>query len=108
MPTATLPRTRQLTVIAEDPALRYPAGAKKGRIVTAKITVPAERLDPGPRGYRVHCVDYDSTADTYYDTAISESEDLFEDASDAELLGNPNFHCQNADALVTLTLPLFE
>src|SRR5262249_51533969 len=80
MPTATLPRTRQLTVIAEDPALRYKAGSKKGRIVTAKITVPAERLDPGPRGYRVHCIDYDSSADTYYDTAISETEDLFENA----------------------------
>ena len=50
-------------------------------------------LDPamGPRGYRVHCIDYDSTNDTYYDTAISETEDLFEKAPDDELLGNPNF-----------------
>src|SRR5436309_7802809 len=108
MPTATLPRTRQLTVIAEDPALRYPTGAKKGRIVTAKITVPAERLDPGPRGYRVHCIDYDATADTYYDTAISETEDLFEKTSDEALLGDPNFHCQNAYALVMFTLSRFE
>ena len=108
MPTATLPRTRQLTVVAEDPALRYTIGPKKGRIVTAKITVPAERLDPGPRGYRVHCIDYDSTADTYYETAISETEDSFEDASDEELLGNPNFHCQNAYALVMFTLSRFE
>jgi hypothetical protein len=73
-----LPRTRQLTIIAGDPTLRHPAGPKKGRVVTAKITIPAEKLDPGPRGYRVHCIDYDASSDTYYDTAISESEDLFE------------------------------
>jgi hypothetical protein len=108
MPIATVPRTRQLTVIAEDPELRYTTGPKKGRIVTARITIPAERLDPGPRGYRVHCIDYDSTNDTYYDTAISETEDQFEKASDDELLGNPNFHCQNAYALVMFTLARFE
>ena len=108
MPTASLPRTRRLTIVAEDPAVRYTTGPKKGRIVTAKIIVPAERLDPGPRGYRVHCIDYDSTNDTYYDTAISETEDLFEKASDDVLLNDPNFHCQNAYALVMFTLARFE
>lgn len=108
MAIATLPRTRQLTVIAEDPALVYTKGPKKGRIVTAKITVPAERLDPGPRGYRVHVIDYDATTDTYYDTGIPDDKDLYEDASNEVLLNDPNFHCQNAYALVMFTLSRFE
>src|SRR5947207_13417232 len=108
MPTASLPRTRQLTVVAEDPALRHTIGPRKGRIVTAKISVPAERLDPGPRGYRVHCIDYDATSDTYYQTGIPEDRDLFDDAPDAVLLEDPNFHCQNAYALVMFTLSRFE
>jgi hypothetical protein len=108
MPTATLPRTRLLTVIAEDPALRHTTGPKKGRIVTAKISVPAERLDPGPRGYRVHCIDYDATSDTYYDTGIADDVDAYADASDDVLLSDPNFHCQNAYALVMFTLARFE
>jgi len=108
MPTATFPRTRQLTVIAEDPALRYTTGPKKGRIVTAKITVPAEHLDPGPRGYRVHVIDYDATTDTHYETGIPDDTDLFENASDDVLLSDPNFHCQNAYALVMFTLSRFE
>jgi hypothetical protein len=108
MPIATQPRTRQLTVIAEDPALVYTKGPKKGRIVTAKISIPAERLDPGPRGYRIHVIDYDATTDTYYDTGISDEKDLYEDAPDDVLLNDPNFHCQNAYALVMFTLARFE
>src|SRR5213593_1938461 len=108
MPIATVPRTRQLTVIAEDPALRYPIGPRKGRIVTAKITVPAERLDPGPRGYRVHCIDYDATSDTYYETGIPDDKDAYDDASDDVLLTDPSFHCQNVYALVMFTLSRFE
>ena len=108
MTIATLPRTRQLTVIAEDPALRYTTGPKKGRIVTARISVPAERLDPGPRGYRVHVIDYDATTDTHYDTGIPDDKDLYEDAPDDVLLNDPNFHCQNAYAVVMHTLARFE
>lgn len=108
MPTATLPRTRRLTIVAEDPAVRYTTGPKKGRIVTARITVPAERLDAGPRGYRVHCIDYDATSDTYYETGIPDDKDLFEDASDEVLLNDPNFHCQNVYALIMYTLARFE
>jgi Thermolysin metallopeptidase, catalytic domain len=104
MPAATQPRTRQLTVIAQDPALQY----KDGRIVTARITVPAETLGPGPSGYRVRCVDYDSTTDTYYDTGISSTEDAYENASNEVLLNDPSFHCQNAYAYMMHTLSRFE
>ena len=59
---APLPRTRKLTVIAQDPSVLDPHGV----ILTTQIEIPAEELSPGPRGYRVHVVDYDSSTDTLY------------------------------------------
>jgi len=40
-------RTRKLTIVAQDPGVRV-----GGRILTTEVTVPAERLAPGPRGHR--------------------------------------------------------
>jgi hypothetical protein len=114
----TLPRWRSLTVIAQDPSIRYGQGPKKGQIVTARIRIPAESLAPGPCGYRLHCIDYDATSDTYYDTGIPEDGDLFEEpvngtakeiaAYNERLLTDPNFHCQNVYALMMQTLARFE
>jgi hypothetical protein len=97
-------RTRTLTVIAQDPSVRD----ARGRIVRAEVTIPAERLDRGPRGYRVHCIDFDATTNTYFDTAISDEADPYAGKSDAELLADPSFHCQNVYALVMHTLSRFE
>jgi len=113
-----LPRYRQLTVIAQDPSVTYPRGPRKGQIVTARIRVPAESLAPGPCGYRLHCIDFDATTDTYYDTGISETEDRYEEPADPtpaaierynkRLLTEPDFHCQNVYALMMQTLARFE
>lgn len=117
MPYTPAPRTRRLTVIAQDPSIRYKAGPKKGRIVTARVSVPAEELDRGPCGYRVHVVDFDATSDRHYDTGISNTEDQWEEkvkdrrgaaAFNASLLDNPSFHCQNVYALIMHTLARFE
>jgi hypothetical protein len=97
-------RTRELTVFAQDPSVRD----ARGRIIRATVTVPAEDLDRGPRGYRVHCIDFDATTNTYYRTGISNEKDLFKDKTDRELLEDPNFHCQNVYALVMHTLARFE
>jgi hypothetical protein len=111
------PRTRRLTVIAQDPSIRYKKGPKKGRIVTAQIRVPAEALAPGPSGYRVRCIDFDATRDVHYDTAIDDQVDRWEERSgdrrgpeefNRALLSDPNFHCQNVYALVMHTLARFE
>ena len=110
MPRAPLPRSRQLTVIAQDPSIRYKRGPRAGQIVTARVRIPAETLAPGPCGYRVHCVDYDATTDTYYDTSIPDDRDAydgFEEKTD-ELLADPSFHCQNVYALMMHTLARFE
>lgn len=113
-----LPRTRQLTVIAQDPSIKYKKGPRRGQIVTARVRIPAESLAPGPCGYRLHCVDYDATSDTYYDTSIPEDVDPYEEPLDPNpreiarynerLLSDPSFHCQNVYALMMQTLARFE
>ena len=55
-------RTRKLTIVAQDPAVKD----KRGRILTAEVEVPAEELARGPLGYRVHVIDYDGSTRTLY------------------------------------------
>ena len=109
MATTAHERTRTLTVFAQDPSLLGP----DGRILRAQVTIPAEQLDPGPRGYRIHCIDFDATTNTYYRTGIDSEKDVFADTEekkipDRDLLEDPNFHCQNVYALVMATLSRFE
>ncbi|BDC49157.1 hypothetical protein F183_A14730 [Bryobacterales bacterium F-183] len=93
-----------LRIIAQDPSVL--AG---DRILTANVPVPVENLEPGPRGYRVHVIDYDSSTQTMYaPQVIAGAEDPFAKASDAVLLGNPGFHAQNVYAIVMRTLAAFE
>ena len=85
----------------------------KRKILRTEIEIPAEELQPGPWGYRVHVVDYDSSTETLYKpleypplNAINS--DPFKRASDARLLSDPNFHAQNAYAIVMRILARFE
>src|SRR5215207_9960265 len=55
-------RTRRVTVIAQDPSIRKP----NGDILTAQVEIPAEGVGPGPWGYRVQVIDYDSSTRTLY------------------------------------------
>ena len=59
MVSVTKPHTRKMTIIAQDPDLQV---GKK--ILTTEVEIPAEELSHGPRGYRVHVVDYDTTTGT--------------------------------------------
>lgn len=101
-------RTREFTIIGQDPAVRN----RSGKIVRARIAVPAERLDPGPRGYRVSVVDYDCTHDVLYEPAdldrIGAGRDPYAKADDDRLLRDPGFHAQQAYVLVMHTLARFE
>ena len=54
------PRTQRLTIIAQDPSAKDGAG----KIVRARVDIPAESLQPGPWGYRVQVVDFDAATDT--------------------------------------------
>ena len=54
-------RTRLLRIVAQDPEV-----TKSGRILTTQVEIPAEQLQPGPRGFRVQVIDYDSSTQTLY------------------------------------------
>jgi hypothetical protein len=101
-------RSRDLTIIGQDPGVR----TRSGGILRACITVPAEELDPGPRGYRVSVVDYDCTHDVLYAPADlgrgAAAVDRYAKASDEQLLADPRFHAQNVYALVMRSLARFE
>lgn len=109
-----LPRTRKLTIIAQDPAVVD----SKGNILTTQVEIPAEELSPGPRGYRVHVVDYDTSTNTFYspqeypeleDNCYSDPfEEFVKTATRQEILDEPGFHAQNVYAIVMRTLARFE
>lgn len=113
---ARLSNIRKLTILAQDPAVRL-----GGRLAFAAVDVPAELLARGPTGYRVKIVDYDASSQLLYQDKTShepvdgEFPDPFarlpeeeDDAYEARLLGNPNFHSQNVYAIVMRTLARFE
>jgi hypothetical protein len=103
-PARAYARTRKLTVVAQDPSVTV-----DGKILRALVEVPTEALQPGPRGYRVQVIDYDASTGKLYRPRVTRLDgDPFASASDAELLGNPAFHAQNAYAIVMRTLARFE
>jgi len=98
-------RTRFLTVIGQDPAVRD----RGGHILRTRVAVPAEKLDPGPRGYRVSVVDYDCTHDVLYAPAeLGDAGDAYATVDDDRLLTDPRFHAQNAYSLIMRSLARFE
>lgn len=101
-----------MRIVAQDPSVRV-----GGRILTAVVNVPAEELAPGPRGYRVHVVDYDASSGHLYAPLVYGAlapgsaewlRDPAAEVSDAVALGDPRFHAQNVYALVMITLARFE
>lgn len=112
-------RTQTLTIIAQDPSVkikRKKTGTNEDEevILTARVDLPAEELAPGPRGYRVRVIDYDSTTKILYpplEYRVLESglyNDPFIDEPDSVLLNDPLFHAQNVYAIVMRTLARFE
>jgi hypothetical protein len=113
MSTVARPRTRRLTIIAQDPSVRV-----DGRILTTEVEVPAEEIAPGPRGYRVKVIDYDTSSGVLYQPAAypplqngAYMDPFKEDAAlpnNSGLLDDPRFHQQNVYAIVMKTLARFE
>jgi Thermolysin metallopeptidase, catalytic domain len=109
MTTSVQARTRKFTILAQDPSVRI-----KNKLLRATIDVPAEEIGLGPRGYRVHVVDYDSSTSTLYRPLdyskrnLDSEGDPFAKKSDGELLNSPAFHAQNVYAIVMKTLARFE
>ena len=104
-----IPRTQKLTIIAQDPGVRDKAGC----ILRAVVELPAENLQPGPWGYRVHVIDYDAACDKLwapfpYETRNGVLVDPFAEKADTVLLNDPRFHQQNVYAIVMRILARFE
>ncbi|WP_405233691.1 gluzincin family metallopeptidase [Lentisalinibacter salinarum] len=97
--------TRQLTVVAQDPSIK-----RGSRILTTELTIPAESLDPGPRGARIHVIDYDTNAGKLYRPRSSDlgADVLPDDWRNSDITDNPIFHAQNVYAISMATLFKFE
>jgi hypothetical protein len=86
------PRTRRVTVIAQDPSVR-----RGRRIVTAEIAIPHEDLKAGPWGHCVHVVDCDASLDRFRTPRpITTAGDPFRDKDPDRLIADPAFHAWNA------------
>ena len=94
---------RQIEIVAQDPSVR-----KNNRILTAMVSIPFDDLDPGPRGYAVHVIDYDATTQTMYRPVRVPPDEVLHAPSSGQILGDPVYHAINAYALVMLTLHRFE
>ncbi len=97
---------RPWTILAQDPLALGPSG----RALTTTVNVPAERLERGPKGHRVHVVDYDSSTDILYQPRRTElTSDPYAKVTDLEeLVRDPHFHQQNVYAITMATLCTFE
>lgn len=98
--------TRKWTVLAQDPSVLGPGGVA----LTTTVEAPAERLEPGPKGHRLHVVDYDGSADRFYKSrSESPEKDPYATVTDIDrLVRDPHFHQQNVYALAMGTLFEFE
>ena len=103
-------RSNHLTIIAQDPAVRD----RRGKVLTARITLPPEHLGDGPWGYRVQVVDFDTSTNLLYpalhyeEDANGAVQDPFAQIDPNALALDQRFHAQNAYALVMNTLARFE
>jgi hypothetical protein len=96
--------TRKLVVVARDPALKN----DKGDIITEQIEIPNERLNSGPKGYRVHVIDFDASAGTFYRPLSAARYDPVDKPPDpyqkkltrSRILTDPGFHAQHVYAIV--------
>src|SRR5262249_27188793 len=99
---------RTMSVIAQDPSVND----AHGRILMAKVRIPQEVVAPGPIGYRVQVVDYDTTEGKFH--GAHPLPPTLEDEPIAWAQGRPGivddyrFHAQNVYALVMKTLARFE
>jgi hypothetical protein len=104
--------TRKLTILALDPSVQV-----DGKLFRTQVEIPNEVLDRGPRGSRVHVIDYDSTRDALYPSGRMRAsmncddrmpEDPWETTSDRDLLKSLDFHAWMTYAVIMKTLARFE
>jgi hypothetical protein len=101
--------TVPMTVLAQDPTVVGPKGP-----VRARIPVPAERLQRGPRGHRFAVVDEEAGAGQAAEPVVLTDGDpwtyvdRWRRASQGRLAQDPGFRAQNVYAVAAHTLALVE
>lgn len=100
-----VPQLTALTVIAQDPSVKV-----GGKILTERIEIPAEHLEPGPRGARFYVIDFDAASGELQPAATicANGEDGFVEPKASELLDDPDFRAQNVYAIAASTLAAAE
>ncbi len=98
--------TRTWTVLAQDPSVLGPGG----RALTTTVSVPAERLEAGPKGHRINVIDFDATRNVYYQPRPKDLySDRYENVRDIQtLVRDPYFHQQNVYATAMSVLADFQ
>ena len=97
-------RTRQVEIVAQDPDL-----TRRGRVVTAKISLPLEDLEDGPMGSSVYVVDYDASTGSMYRAASTHNKyEIVAPPNRKSLLGDPVYQAWNVYAIVMRILLRFE
>lgn len=101
-----------MTVLAQDPSV-----LDRGGPVRAEIPVPAERLQRGPRGHRLHVVDVNVGTGAASQPVVLHAKDpwVYRDrwsqdrkSEPSMLAGDREFRAQNVYAVAAHTLALFE
>jgi len=94
-----------------------PSVKDRGKILRTQIEIPNEALDKGPKGYRVHIIDYDSTSNILHPAAQIPPganrddgipDDPFEKLTDEAVLSSPEFHAWMTYGIIMKTLSRFE
>lgn len=99
-------RNEEFTIVAQDPSVLD----AHGRTLLARVRIPADRLDPGPRSHRFQVVDYDASTGELHPapTLPVPDPDLLDAKATRAALADHAFHAQNVYAIAARTLAAFE
>lgn len=100
------PKYRQLRVFAFDPSLNLELEA--ATINRLRLTVPWEKLDPGPVGEYLEVVDVDPPSDLFYPPVDLDDSFLLAQDGLTPSEGTPQFHQQMVYAVASQTIANFE
>ena len=104
-PAGAQPQLRSMTVVAQDPSVR---DERSGQVVMGTVSVIREPLEPGPKGHRIHVVDYDASSDRWRTPVSVPEDDPYAGRAPERFLDDPHFHAWNCYAISMATLRRFE